>query len=229
MGKSQNLDEPVERVSDSKISNRQVKMLLQDIPNNAKRILEKLYPGYYLISASDPKTSNWFEDGVYFEFTMRSVDPKKRLFRKKGNNRKSPKKRADNGKNNKRQALSKPPVTSSKPAEQRNPCFGLLSWAREKGLPDTYRFFNTLMERTTPRNGWLYGIFNMVEKYGIGALECTCQAAIAAGEYSYRYIKTHIVEGRDQNATTILKELKRSSQVRYEQITIFDLLNNNKQ
>ena len=197
-----------------------------DMPNSAKRILEKLFNGYYLISVPDPKMSNWFEDGVYFEFTMRSIDPKKRLFRKTGNNRTSPKRRADNSKDNKHQVLSKPPIMNFKPAKQQNQCSVLLSWASEKGLRYTYIFFKTLMERTTPRNGWVYGFFNMVDKYGIGALECACYAAIAAGEYTYKYIKSHILEGRDQNVTNILKELKRSSQVRYEQITIDELLNN---
>ncbi len=80
---SLNLNEPVERVSDSKVSNRQVKMLATDLTSNAKYILENLYPGYYLINYKDPKMSDYFDGGLYFEFIMRSMDPKKRLFRKK--------------------------------------------------------------------------------------------------------------------------------------------------
>ena len=80
---SQNLSEPVERVSDSKVSNRQVKLLATDLKCYAKDILEHLYPGYYLINYNDPKSSDYFDEGLYFEFIMRSMDPKKRLGKKK--------------------------------------------------------------------------------------------------------------------------------------------------
>lgn len=98
---SQNLNEPVERLSDSKVSNRQVKMLATDLTSYAKVILEHLYPGYYLIHSSDPKTSDFFDGGLYFEFIMRSINPKKRLFRKKRSRKrahKRSKKRITSGK-----------------------------------------------------------------------------------------------------------------------------------
>ena len=44
--RSRNLKKPKQRTSDTKVSNARVKRLAIDFPNNAKEIMEKLYPDY---------------------------------------------------------------------------------------------------------------------------------------------------------------------------------------
>ena len=66
---SRNLKKPKERVSDTKLSNRKVKLIAQGFGNVAKEILEKVYPGYTLedcrVLYSD------IVDGVYIRCVMR--------------------------------------------------------------------------------------------------------------------------------------------------------------
>lgn len=69
---TRNLKKPKEHKSDSKISNRKVKLLSKGFSNNAKEILEKVYPGYVLMEHvvyfSD------IVDGVYIHCVMRRKD-----------------------------------------------------------------------------------------------------------------------------------------------------------
>ena len=66
---SRNLKKPKVRTSDSKVSNRRVKIIAQDFRNQAKDVMEKVYPGYTLeechVFYSD------IVDGVYIRCVMR--------------------------------------------------------------------------------------------------------------------------------------------------------------
>ena len=67
--RSRNLKQPQQRTSDSKVSNARVKRLAMDFPNEAKGIMEKLYPGY-----SHVKTTLRYSDavdGAYIRCVMR--------------------------------------------------------------------------------------------------------------------------------------------------------------
>ena len=67
--RSRNLKQPKQRTSDSKASNARVKRLALDFPNNAKDIMEKLFPSY-----SHVKTDLRFSDavdGAYIRSVMR--------------------------------------------------------------------------------------------------------------------------------------------------------------
>ncbi len=68
---SKNLRKPKVRTSDSKVSRRRVRILAQDFENDAKDIMEKLYPGYVLrecqVFYSD------VVDGVYIRCVMRKI------------------------------------------------------------------------------------------------------------------------------------------------------------
>ena len=67
--RSRNLKQPKQRTSDSKVSNARVKRLAVDFPNEAKGIMEKLYPGYLhvqtILRYSDAV------DGAYIRCVMR--------------------------------------------------------------------------------------------------------------------------------------------------------------
>ena len=66
---SRNLKKPKEHGSDSKFSNRKVKMIARSFDGNAKEIMERTYPGYLLerctVAFSD------VVDGVYIRCVMR--------------------------------------------------------------------------------------------------------------------------------------------------------------
>ena len=67
--RSRNLKQPKQRTSDSKVSNARVKRLALDFPNEAKAIMEKLYPGYMHV-----KTTLRYSDavdGAYIRSVMR--------------------------------------------------------------------------------------------------------------------------------------------------------------
>ena len=71
---SRNLKKPKEHVSDSKISNRRVKTLARYFRNDAKEIMEKVYPGYTL-----EEGNVWYSDvvdGVYIRCVMRKKEEK---------------------------------------------------------------------------------------------------------------------------------------------------------
>ncbi|MBQ1792885.1 MAG: hypothetical protein II008_22145 [Oscillospiraceae bacterium] len=66
---SRNLKQPKQRTSDTKMSNARVKRLALDFPNEAKEIMEKLYPNYQHV-----QTSLRFSDvvdGAYIRCLMR--------------------------------------------------------------------------------------------------------------------------------------------------------------
>jgi uncharacterized Zn finger protein len=67
--RSPNLKQPKQRTSDSKVSNARVKRLAMDFPNEAKAIMEKLYPGYMHVRT----TMRYSEavDGAYIRCVMR--------------------------------------------------------------------------------------------------------------------------------------------------------------
>lgn len=66
---SRNLKKPKERTSDSKVSNRRVKLIAQDFRNEAKHVMEKIYPGYAL-ERCDVFYSDMV-DGVYIRCVLR--------------------------------------------------------------------------------------------------------------------------------------------------------------
>lgn len=70
---SRNLKRPYFRSSDSKVSNRQVKMIAMDFQNVAKEIMEKIYPGYRFIRASVYYSD--VVDEVYIRCVMRKNEP----------------------------------------------------------------------------------------------------------------------------------------------------------
>ena len=69
---SRNLKKPKVHVSDTKVSNRRVKMMARNFRNEAKEIMEKVYPGYVLeegvVRYSD------IVDGVYITCVMRKKE-----------------------------------------------------------------------------------------------------------------------------------------------------------
>ena len=69
---SRNLKKPKVHVSDTKMSNRKVKMIAQNFKNLSKEIMEKTYPGYTLedvqVYFSD------IVDGVYIRAVMRRLE-----------------------------------------------------------------------------------------------------------------------------------------------------------
>ncbi len=69
---SRNLKKPKERVSDTKVSNRKVKLIAQNFGNMSREIMEKIYPGYTLencrVLFSD------VVDGAYIRVVMRKKE-----------------------------------------------------------------------------------------------------------------------------------------------------------
>jgi len=78
---SRNLKKPKQRTSDTKVSNARVKRLALDLPNTAKGIMEKLYPGYTHVQTvmrySDAV------DGAYIRCLMRKNQDKEKREEKK--------------------------------------------------------------------------------------------------------------------------------------------------
>lgn len=77
---SKNLKKPKVRISDSKVSNARVRRIAHDYQNDAKEIMEKVYPGYVFVSA----TVHYSDviDGVYIRCVMRELDRRERNARK---------------------------------------------------------------------------------------------------------------------------------------------------
>jgi len=67
--RSRNLKQPKQRTSDTKVSNARVKRLAMDFPNNAKDIMEKLYPRYMHVKTVLRYSS--MVDGAYIRCVMR--------------------------------------------------------------------------------------------------------------------------------------------------------------
>ena len=69
---SRNLVDPKEHKSDSKLSNRKVKILARGFEVDAKNILEKIYPGYTYVSHVVIYSDS--VDGVYIKSVMRKKE-----------------------------------------------------------------------------------------------------------------------------------------------------------
>lgn len=69
---SKNLKKPQVRVSDCKLSNSKVKRIARDLPNEAKGILRKAYPGYEYVECK-VKFSDQV-DGCYIRALMRKIE-----------------------------------------------------------------------------------------------------------------------------------------------------------
>ena len=68
---SRNLKKPKQRTSDTKVSNARVKRLALDFPNNAKEIMEKLFPEYKHVQTVMRYSD--LVDGVYIRAVMRKL------------------------------------------------------------------------------------------------------------------------------------------------------------
>lgn len=73
---SRNLKEPKMRVSDCKMSNARVKRIARGLPNEAKDILRKVYPGYEYVNCEVMYSD--FVDGVTIRAQMRKIPNGKR-------------------------------------------------------------------------------------------------------------------------------------------------------
>ena len=71
---SRNLKEPRMRTSDCKLSNAKVKRIARNLPNEAKDILRRAYPGYEYVEC-EVRYSD-FVDGVMIRAQMRRIKPK---------------------------------------------------------------------------------------------------------------------------------------------------------
>ena len=69
---SKNLKKPDVRVSDCKLSNAKVKKIARNLPNEAKDIMRRAYPGYEFVECK-VKFSDQV-DGCYIRALMRKVD-----------------------------------------------------------------------------------------------------------------------------------------------------------
>lgn len=74
---SKNLKKPDVRVSDCKLSNAKVKKIARNLPNEAKDIMRRAYPGYEFVECK-VKFSDQV-DGCYIRALMRKVDKGKKL------------------------------------------------------------------------------------------------------------------------------------------------------
>ena len=66
---SRNLKQPVRRSRDARVTNSRVKLIAHDFRNEAKDIMEKLYPGYVLQECTVRYSD--FVDGVYIRCVLR--------------------------------------------------------------------------------------------------------------------------------------------------------------
>lgn len=73
---SKNLVQPKERTSDTRVSNRRVKLIAQDFRNEAKGVMEKVYPGYSFVRCTVFYSD--VLDGVYIRCVMRKWEDVKR-------------------------------------------------------------------------------------------------------------------------------------------------------
>lgn len=82
---SQNCKRPDKRESDTKVSNRRVRIIAEDELteiNRAREILEKLYPGYEMVNVS--VRGNEIVPGVYIRSVLKRKEEQKRKKGKKG-------------------------------------------------------------------------------------------------------------------------------------------------
>lgn len=82
---SQNLKRPDRRESDTKVSNRRVRLIAEEElteTNRARQIVERLYPGYEMVKIS--VRGNEIVPGVYIRSILKRKEEPKREKRKKG-------------------------------------------------------------------------------------------------------------------------------------------------
>lgn len=73
---SRNLVQPKERTSDTRVSKRRIKLIAQDFRNEAKEVMEKVYPGYSFVRCAVYYSD--VLDGVYIRCVMRKWEEVKR-------------------------------------------------------------------------------------------------------------------------------------------------------
>lgn len=73
---SKNLKQPKVRVSDCKLSNAKVRRIARELPNGAKDILRRAYPGYEFVECRVKYSDT--VDGCYIRALMRRIDPHRR-------------------------------------------------------------------------------------------------------------------------------------------------------
>lgn len=66
---SRNLKQPKVSYADHKISRSRMRQLAEDLNDNGRKILEKIYPGYTLVELPELRWSGWV-DGVYLSARM---------------------------------------------------------------------------------------------------------------------------------------------------------------
>ena len=69
---SRNLRKPQVRVSDTKLSNTKVKRLARELPQEAREVLRRVYPGYEYVALEVHFSDR--VDGVYIRGTMRRIE-----------------------------------------------------------------------------------------------------------------------------------------------------------
>lgn len=69
---SRNLRKPQVRVSDTKLSNSRVKRLARELPQEAREVLRRVYPGYEYVALEVHFSDR--VDGVYIRGTMRRIE-----------------------------------------------------------------------------------------------------------------------------------------------------------
>lgn len=71
---SKNLVKPVQRSRDAKMPNSRVRRIAYDFKNEAKAVMEKLYPGYVMTEEPVVRFSDYVP-GVYIRAVLRRVEP----------------------------------------------------------------------------------------------------------------------------------------------------------
>jgi len=71
---SKNLVKPVQRSRDAKMPNSRVRRIAYDFKNEAKAVMEKLYPGYVMTEEPVVRYSD-YTPGVYIRAVLRRIEP----------------------------------------------------------------------------------------------------------------------------------------------------------
>ena len=71
---SKNLVKPVQRSRDAKMTNSRVRRIAYDFKNQAKAVMEKLYPGYVMTEEPVVRYSD-YTPGVYIRAVLRRIEP----------------------------------------------------------------------------------------------------------------------------------------------------------
>lgn len=73
---SKNLVKPVQRSRDAKMPNSRVRRIAYDFKNEAKAVMEKLYPGYVMTEEPVVRYSD-YTPGVYIRAVLRRIEPER--------------------------------------------------------------------------------------------------------------------------------------------------------